>query len=147
MLGFYNLIANVIRFELQRDGEVRRFILHHDPQLLSNQVTQLLSERGWAGESDMDSVVSSLHIKSRILRRKLSDQGEGFQHLKHSLRRDQAINLLNETRLTIGEVGQRVGFTEPAAFSRAFRQWTGISPYGYRQGLSRRAKFGVTTGI
>ena len=46
------------------------------------------------------------------------------------------MNLLNETRLTIGEVGQRVGFTEPAVFSRAFRQWTGISSYGYRQGLS-----------
>jgi methylphosphotriester-DNA--protein-cysteine methyltransferase len=51
----------------------------------------------------------------------------------------EVINLLNETRLTIGEVGQRVGFTEPAAFSRAFRQWTGISPHGYRQGLSGRA--------
>jgi AraC-like DNA-binding protein len=60
----------------------------------------------------MDSVASSLHMTSRTLRQKLSDEAESFQHLKDSLRRDQAINLLNETRLTIGEVGQRVGFTK-----------------------------------
>jgi hypothetical protein len=81
------------------------FQKQHYPQLLSYQVTQLLAERGWVGTSDMDSVACSLHMTSRTLRRKLSDEAESFQHLKDSLRRDQAINLLNETRLAFGEVG------------------------------------------
>jgi hypothetical protein len=65
--------------------------------------------------SCLHRIRASLHIIA---------QGFGFTRdfLKDSLRRDQAINLLNETRLAFGEVGQRVGFTEPAAFSRAFRQ-------------------------
>jgi AraC-like DNA-binding protein len=95
----------------------------------------------------MVSVAESLHMVFRTLRQKLSAEGEGFTHMKDSLSRDQAINLLKETRLTIGEVGQRVRFTRPAAFSLAFRQWTGMSPFGYRQGLSYQANFSVTTGI
>ena len=83
----------------------------------------------------MDTVAGKLNMTTRTLRRKLADEGVSFQQLKDGLRRDQAINLLGVNGLTIATVGQRIGFAEPAAFSRAFRQWTGMSPLGYRRGL------------
>ncbi|OED42544.1 hypothetical protein AB833_05905 [Chromatiales bacterium (ex Bugula neritina AB1)] len=111
------------------------FQKQHYPRLLSNRVTQLLAEAGWVVESDMETVAGKLNMTTRTLRRKLADEGVSFQQLKDGLRRDQAITLLGDNGLTIAAVGQQIGFAEPAAFSRAFRQWTGMSPLGYRRGL------------
>ena len=74
-------------------------------------------------------------MTTRTLQRKLADEDVSFQQLKDGLHRDQSINLLRDSGLTVAAVGQRIGFAEPAAFSRAFRQWTGMSPLGYRRGL------------
>jgi AraC-like DNA-binding protein len=32
-------------------------------------------------------------------------------------------------------VAHRAGFSEASAFIRAFKTWTGLTPYGYRKGL------------
>ncbi len=101
------------------------------PRQLHNQVTQLITEK----EYNMDEMAKRLNMTTRTLRRKLSEEGVSFQQLKDGLRRDQAITLLADSQMTIGEIGQVIGYTEPAAFSRAFRQWTGLSPLRYRQGL------------
>ena len=111
------------------------FQKQHYPRLLSYRVTQLLADAGWDVGSDMDTVAGKLNMTARTLRRKLADEGVSFQQLKDGLRRDQSINLLGDNGLTIAAVGQQIGFEEPAAFSRAFRKWTGITPLVYRRGL------------
>ncbi|MCH7882780.1 MAG: helix-turn-helix transcriptional regulator, partial [Proteobacteria bacterium] len=96
---------------------------------------RLLEQAAWSKDASIDSVATRLHMTSRTLRRKLRAEDSGFQHVKDSLRRDQAINFLVTSRYPIAEVGRRVGFAEPAAFTRAFKQWTGVSPNRYRQEL------------
>jgi AraC-like DNA-binding protein len=39
---------------------------------------------------------------------------------------------LSIPEISITEISERTGFAEPAAFSRAFKKWTGTSPAGYR---------------
>jgi AraC-like DNA-binding protein len=85
-------------------------------------------------DSDIEKVASKLNMTSRTLRRKLTKEGSRFQQLKDNVRRDRAINLLEQRTLSISEIGLKVGFTEAATFSRAFKQWTGVSPSAYRQG-------------
>ncbi|RZI79505.1 MAG: helix-turn-helix domain-containing protein, partial [Microbacterium sp.] len=33
---------------------------------------------------------------------------------------------------TVAQLAERLGFSEPSAFHRAFRRWTGSSPGAYR---------------
>ncbi|GAA0784224.1 AraC family transcriptional regulator [Marinobacterium sediminicola] len=81
----------------------------------------------------MEVVSAELHMTSRTLRRKLTDEGTSFQELKDGVRRDTAIHLLSQSSLPISQISRRLGFSEPAAFTRAFKQWTGVSPSLYRQ--------------
>ncbi len=105
------------------------------------QIVRMLEEHADNDEAEelhrvnIDSLAKKLHMTSRTLRRKLTDEGSGFQTLKDHVRRDKAIHLLNEGLLSMAEIARRIGFTEAAAFSRAFKQWTGLAPAMYRKTL------------
>jgi AraC-like DNA-binding protein len=71
-------------------------------------------------------------MSSRNLRRRLKEENSSYQSIKDSLRQDQAMKLLNNKDLAINQVAREVGFNEPAAFTRAFKQWTGQTPKDYR---------------
>ena len=43
-------------------------------------------------------------------------------------------------KVSVNETAYLVGFSEPAAFSRAFKRWTGMSPTSYRQQGSESGK-------
>lgn len=49
------------------------------------------------------------------------------------MRRSLALELLCQTRASIGEIAAQCGFQEPSAFHRAFKKWTGESPGRYRE--------------
>ena len=51
----------------------------------------------------------------------------------------ESMRLLQETRLDLGKVAERVGFRTHAHFSRAFRAYTGTAPRDYRAALAKAA--------
>ena len=69
----------------------------------------------------------------QTLRRRLREEGHGFQALKDALRRDTAIALLARPELTLIAIANRLGFSEASTFHRAFKHWTGVAPGEYRQ--------------
>lgn len=52
-----------------------------------------------------------------------------------SLRMDEAKELLLYSSMSVGEVSENVGFSDPSYFSRMFRKYTGSSPSDYRRRL------------
>lgn len=108
---------------------------------LTSDVQALLSKSIEEGFPTAREVAQQLHLSRRSLMRKLKDEGSSFQQIKDLLRRDRAIQLLTGHLLTVGEVAEKVGFSDPAVFARAFKSWTGSSPRDYRENYSRsRAK-------
>ncbi len=101
------------------------------------QVVRMLEECEELQSEGIDAFAKQLHMTSRTLRRKLTHEGSAFQALKDHVRRDKAIHFLNEGTMSMAEVARRIGFTEAAAFSRAFKQWTGLAPAMYRKTLKR----------
>ena len=83
----------------------------------------------------MESVASELHLTPRTLRRKLTIEGTSFRTLKDNISRDTAIHLLSQRNLSITQIARQIGFSEPAAFSRAFKAWSGVAPAHYRKQL------------
>lgn len=84
-------------------------------------------------EANMEQAAIQLHVTSRTLRRKLTQEKTSFQSLKDKHRQDMAIRYLNQPDLTLAQISQILGFSDPAAFSRAFKQWMGVAPSHYRR--------------
>ncbi len=98
----------------------------------SAQVMRILEESAPPMDTSLENIAQLMHMTSRTLRRKLTAEGSGFQQLKDNARRDRAISFFEDQSLSISEIGRRLGYTEPATFTRAFKQWTGVSPSAYR---------------
>lgn len=80
-----------------------------------------------------DELTGLLNMSARTLRRRLEKEGTSYQRIKDNARRDLAIRLLNRDGMTVSEVAEWVGFSDPSAFHRSFKKWTGQSPGSYRE--------------
>ncbi len=80
-----------------------------------------------AGPVRIDQVARAMGLSRQTLYRRLKAEGATFEELLDRLRRRLALRLVRE-RLPVKEVAYRLGFSDPAAFSRAFKRWTGSSP-------------------
>ncbi|MBI1834651.1 MAG: AraC family transcriptional regulator [Burkholderiales bacterium] len=85
---------------------------------------------------DLSATADALHISPSTLQRHLAAEGSSFQALKDELRRDIAITRLNTSKISLVALAQELGFTDSAAFQRAFKGWTGSPPGAYRRKAS-----------
>lgn len=79
-----------------------------------------------------------LALSPQTLRRRLAAEGTSFQQIRDQMRRDHAIAALAQGGTPIDQISEQLGFSEPSAFHRAFKRWTGSTPRAYRPGLTDR---------
>lgn len=97
---------------------------------LGDRVRALLAERLHEG-ADLAALAARLRMSPRTLQRRLRDEGTSQQDLLDEARRARAAAFL-EAGMAIAEVAHLLGYSEPSAFHRAFRRWTGSTPEGFR---------------
>ena len=83
----------------------------------------------------LDDISHILSLNPQTLRRYLKKEGSSFHQIKGQVRRDIAINFLGGNELSIEEISEKSGYTEPSAFIRAFKMWTGFTPLQFRKGV------------
>ncbi|WP_277588695.1 AraC family transcriptional regulator [Pseudomonas chlororaphis] len=91
-------------------------------------------QTGIDGYPSLADVADKLCVSERTLKRKLSESGSNFQSLLDDARRRQAMELINAGQLRLQQIAQVLGYTDPAAFTRAFKRWTGERPSDVRKG-------------
>lgn len=101
-------------------------------QPLVSRVRALLSE-DLAAMPDLDTVAGRCCMSARSLKRRLAELGVSFSELATAIRRDEALLLLAEGRLSIEQIAERLGYRDPANFTRAFKAWTRTTPRQYRE--------------
>jgi AraC-like DNA-binding protein len=80
------------------------------------------------GDANMDNVARRMGMSRRTLQRRLGDEDVTFERVLDQLRHKLALHYLQGKKVSANETAYLVGFSEPAAFSRAFKRWTGRSP-------------------
>jgi AraC-like DNA-binding protein len=88
-----------------------------------------------AGYPSLEEVAGRLFISTRTLKRRLREQGTSFLQLLNDTRKKDACQLLAHTDLSVQAIATRLGYENPANFSRAFAQATGTPPSAYRAQL------------
>lgn len=103
-----------------------------DDASLTEQVTRLL----WAytPPPDREDVAVMLAMSARTLARKLAGEGTSFNALLRKVNQERACNFLRHTQLPLTVIAERMGYSEAAAFTRAFTSWTGLPPSRWRAG-------------
>lgn len=100
--------------------------------LLSEKIRAILKD-ALPAHVDIAEAAQAVGFSQRTLHRRLIGEGTNFQEIKDGLRRDVAIDCLDHSRLSIEEIAEHIGFSDAAAFYRAFKTWTGVAPGVYRQ--------------
>jgi AraC-like DNA-binding protein len=133
-----HLEAELIRNEadLNEFLKLAPYYLVIEPQAATRSIThRIRAILGHDFREEMPSfeeLTGLLNMSARTLRRRLEKEGTSYQRLKDNARRDAAITMLSREGLTVSEVSEQVGFSDPSAFHRSFKKWTGQSPGSYR---------------
>lgn len=86
------------------------------------------------GEPRSGDIARRLAMSARTLSRRLADAGSSFTALVEAERRERALQLLADPRLSSAQVAVLLGYAEAAPFIRAFKRWMGMAPTEWRRG-------------
>lgn len=108
-------------------------VKYRDHTSLTERIRRVLRRHLHEELPSLEEVSASLAMTPQTLRRRLQREGQGFQAIKDSLRRDVAVEYLSRPDLTLIEIAERLGYSEASTFHRAFKAWTGLAPGAYRE--------------
>lgn len=115
-------------------------------QMMRQQCDTLLAQRqqhSWrhrveslllasAGRADPGAIAERLNCSERSLRRHLQQEGCSFLEIVAGLQQQRAMHYLRHSRLPIESIADRLGYSETAAFTHAFKRWLGKTPSQFR---------------
>jgi AraC-like DNA-binding protein len=76
----------------------------------------------------VETIAARLGISRQTLFRKLKAEGATYEKVLDELRHQLAVDYLSGKKVSVKQTAYLVGFSDAAAFSRAFKRWTGTGP-------------------
>jgi AraC-like DNA-binding protein len=121
------ILANLLR--QQADETIARLPKTDDVLF---DVRRELASRVAGEDTRIQSVARALATSVRSLQRRLTDAGSSYQQLVDAARKDAAERYLATSSFSVGEIAYLLGYSEAAAFNRAFRRWHNATPQAFR---------------
>ena len=123
---------SILRSLLERQAEG---IIAQQPALdgVALDVRRVLASHIARGDTQIQSVARALSTSTRSLQRRLAAAGVSYNQLLDDVRKKAAERYLSDSPLSVAEIAYLLGYSEPAAFNRAFRRWYAETPQGFRQ--------------
>jgi AraC-like DNA-binding protein len=94
---------------------------------------RVLLRRQLASPPDIRQAAELLGVSQQTLRRQLRRENHTYQELKDEVRLGAAADMLQDSTVSVEQVGMMLGFAELSSFHRAFKRWTGSTPGQHRQ--------------
>lgn len=98
---------------------------------LAAMTKDIISRRLGRTHVDCAAAAAELKLSERSLRRRLMDEGTSFRLLLQEARQERARLILATADLPLSVAAEQLGYSDTATFSRAFKDWTGVSPGRY----------------
>ncbi|MFK0089883.1 AraC family transcriptional regulator [Pseudomonas sp. NPDC090755] len=114
------------RFLAQAPGNI--LVKYRDPASLARRIRQDLLQMPPVLWPETTHLAQRLCLSASTLRRRLAEEGQTYQGLKDSVRRELAVAWLGEPELSFAEIAERLGFADSSSFYKAFRKWFGCNP-------------------
>ena len=95
---------------------------------MRGRVESLMIPMLHTGHLRMETIASRLGLSRQTLYRRLKAEGVSYERVLDEMRHKMALHYLNGDKASVKEVAFLVGFSDPSAFSRAFKRWTGERP-------------------
>lgn len=121
-------LASIVRRRL--DKALAERLRHRSG--FSGRVLHMVVEHLGKARLTPDDVARALAVSRRTLARRLAEEGTSFRVILDDVGREFACALLQDRSLSIGDVAFFLQYSEPAAFNRTFRRWTGQTPRAFR---------------
>ncbi|KXF82249.1 AraC family transcriptional regulator [Enterovibrio coralii] len=115
--AMYHAMTVLVESELTRTKEdlVSQRVVEQMPALPVEQLS-------------LPNIAKHLNMSERSLSRKLGAEGVTFKQLVEQFKKQIALELLLSGNESVTAVAFQLGYSDPSAFSRAFRRWTGHNP-------------------
>lgn len=104
-------------------------------QRISERVRTLITNLLRDGECTQERVSAELCLHPRTLQRRLKEEGNSFESIKDSVRRESALYYLSQSRMPLVQVAAALGYLEVSTLSRSCYRWFSISPRRLRKAL------------
>jgi AraC-like DNA-binding protein len=142
--------ASVLDLKLRSaDPKLHSVLRRHADQLLNehpgsdslaDSVRRLVIKQLAGRDLNVDRIAEQLHVSRRTLHRRLREEGVTFKKLADEVRRGLARRYLEKGGLSMGEISFLLGFSEVAAFYRAFNRWEGRTPLQYQKEIREKSE-------
>jgi len=100
----------------------------HSVSGLQNMVVSQLVDLLPSGESRAAAVARRLGMSTRSFTRHLADEGTTFGEILERLRLHLATGYLADNRMSSQQIAWSLGYSDPSAFTHAYKRWTGTTP-------------------
>ena len=101
----------------------------HGERSFTYRVERAIADTAFQG---IQAVADALGLPERTLRRQLQHEGTSYRALSQKLRLELAQQFLADESLRLDQVAEKLGYSEAANFSHAFKRWSGLTPGEYR---------------
>ncbi|QKX17163.1 AraC family transcriptional regulator [Microbulbifer sp. YPW1] len=114
---------------LKSDGENRSQNFEDFFEALQQQILMAMKD----GDTSARTVSRQMGYSLRSFYRLLATEGYSYRSIVAGLRQRLAKKYLQDAQLSYADVAMLLGYSEQSAFTRAFRDWMGITPGEYRR--------------
>ena len=104
-------------------------------QQLADSVSSYIGKKLSRGRGIPDAEITAKHFGFSLstFKRNLQSEGTNYNTLSNQVRKDIAIEMLQQADNSICEITYVLGFANASAFHRAFKRWFDQTPQQYRQ--------------
>ncbi len=115
------------------EGLARKYLAAIEKNRILPALQQALITALPSGNVNESVIAQAMNLSERTLQRKLEAEGLTFSNVLQDIRKELALQYIENQTMTMTEITYLLGFAEQASFTRAFKRWFGVAPSQFKK--------------